>query len=121
MPSYVTVDSGTTTYKNRVFTIGMQLELIKDKSMTWRDTEDLKAGERCIVRNIVAPLNEPHAIYLACEWERDINGHNCAADRGGLPPWSPEFLCRDGYGEWMSINEAWLRTQDVLTKPTWEL
>lgn len=121
MATYHTVAGESYVSEGRRYYIGMRLALAVQRKFGWITTRTLAPGSLLTVKNIVYQEEHPNVVFLACEFETHIGGHTCSAERRNAPPWESRFLCRDGYGEWMTIPEANKCTEEVDTKPDWEV
>lgn len=125
MASYVTVDGDQVLFKGELFYIGQKRKLSSVKGVRFtRGTTygQPQIGDEFTIRNIIYPLDNPEAVFLCCEFDRRTGGHNCSADRRGLPPWPKEKLCKDDHGEYMQLHKAASNTQALgVPTPHWEV
>jgi hypothetical protein len=80
-------------------------------------------GEQLTIRNIIAPDYDTglQSMFVCCEFERDIGGHPCSADRGNRPPWDPTLLCIEGQGEYVALDMLIKIADQERQEATWEL
>lgn len=122
---YVTIEGEQYVHEGETFFIG-QVRVMTGSVPYIVGDRVYSDGMFFTIKNIIhangEPI-EPRSLFLCCEFDEHINGHDCRAERGGiLGAWPTHLLCKSGHGEYITVEKAVKITTPVTSiEPNWEV